>query len=429
VNDVDVHDDAWVYCGRDRIAVARVDHFEPPARLTPAADAERALARAFASPLGAPGLAQLARGARRIAIAVPDGSRPCPTPRILRAALAELTAAGADLPDVTVLIGCGLHAPTTPADKALLVGGDLVARCDVVDAHAIESPLVELGFTTQGAPVTLDRRVADADLAVTVGVVEPHLYAGFSGGVKGVVIGCAGEATIAWTHRPAFIGSHGVELGRLDGNPFQETLREAASLTPLAFAVNCVLDDAGELVDAAAGSPGTVQDHLAAAHRPAWLRPVPGRFDVVVAGVHDPKSRDLYQASRAATYLALTTAPALAEDALVVLCAELPEGVGRGPAERNCARLLSAATPRDLVERGLREPLGPGGQRAWVLARVLERYRLGIVGARRSRELVSLGLAAFATVADAVEDHERRLGRRARVLAVADATATVVHAA
>ena len=77
------------------------------------------------------------------------------------------------------------------------------------------------------------RRVAEAALVIAVGVVEPHLYAGFSGGVKAVAIGCAGEATIAWTHRPAFISRPGVVLGRLDGNPFQETLREVAARTPL----------------------------------------------------------------------------------------------------------------------------------------------------------------------------------------------------
>ena len=81
------------------------------------------------------------------------------------------------------------------------------SRVEVCDAQGIESEAADLGVTSLGAPVRIVRRVQEADLVITAGVVEPHLYAGFSGGVKGVAIGCAGRETIAWTHRPAFISS------------------------------------------------------------------------------------------------------------------------------------------------------------------------------------------------------------------------------
>ena len=84
-------------------------------------------------------------------------------------------------------------------------------------------------------PSTSNSRVARADLVVTVGVVEPHLYAGFSGGVKGVAIGCAGEETIAWTHRPAFISAPGVVLGRSTAIPSSRRCSEIAARTPLAL--------------------------------------------------------------------------------------------------------------------------------------------------------------------------------------------------
>ena len=273
------------------------------------------------------------------------------------------------------------------------------------------------------------RRVAEADLAVTVGVVEPHLYDGFSGGVKGVAIGCAGHETIAWTHRPAFIGAPGVGVGRLTGNPFHDTLREIAARTSLAWAVNVVMNERGEAAAVAGGDPSAVQTSLARTHSPGWLRTVDGPFDVIVAGVHAPKSHDFYQASRAATYIGLAARPALADGGLLVLCADLPGGAGAGPGERNFAAVLAAAaSPAELVARGLREPLGPGGQRAFMLARVLERFRLAVVGAENPDFLEPLGVAAFDSVDAAVAAAEARLGRRARVLAVADAMATVVSA-
>jgi len=363
-------------------------------------------------------------------IAVPDASRACPTTLLLPRLLGELNAAGVPDDDIAVAIGCGLHATTSGAERRTLLGAQMAVRVGAFDAQGIEGPVTHLGTTPAGAPASIHRRVADAALVVAVGVVEPHLYAGFSGGVKAVAIGCAGEATIAWTHRPAFIGAAGVELGRLDGNPFQKTLREIAALTPLRFAVNAVVDAAGRPGGVLAGDAVRVQASLAAANHAAWLRQVDGPYDLVFAGVPEPKSANLYQATRAATYIALQASPAIAVGGVIALCADLPDGTGEGPGERNFAALLAgASSPAALVVRGLREPLGPGGQRAFVVARTLERFRIAVVGAAGRRAPVAMGIESYATVADARAAAEARLGRRARVLAVADALSTVVRQA
>jgi nickel-dependent lactate racemase len=427
---------AWVFCGGRRLPVAGADGFEPPARLTPAEDPDWAVSCALAEPVASRPLGELAREALsrapgdEVVIAVPDASRACPTPLIAGHLLAGLNAAGVPDDRVAVAVGCGLHATTSAAERRALLGGRVADRVGAFDTQGIEGPLTDLGVTAHGAPVLVHERVAAAALVIGVGIVEPHLYAGFSGGVKAVAIGCAGEPTIAWTHRPAFIGAPGVELGRLEGNPFQETLGEIAARTPLRYAVNAVVDEEGRPTALLAGDPARAQASLAGAHRAAWLRPVDGTCDVVVAGVPVPKSDNLYQASRAATYIGLQSRPALADGGTIVLCADLPRGAGDGPGERNFAALLAGArAPADVVARGLREPLGPGGQRAFVVARVLQRYRVAVVGARDGGWLEELGIDAFATVSDARAAAEARLGRRPRVLAVADALTTVVRQA
>ena len=163
------------------------------------------------------------------------------------------------------------------------------------------------------------------------------------------------------------------------------------------------------------------------------MRTVDRSFDVIVAGVHAPKSASFYQASRAATYIGLAAVPALADGGLLVLCADLPDGAGDGPGEQNFAAVLSgAASAAELVARGLREPLGPGGQRSFVVARVLERFRIAVVGAVDPSFLAPLerlGVAACDSVDAALAAEDARLGRRARVLAVADALSTVVRGA
>ncbi len=424
---------AWVFCGARRLPVPHADAFAAPhSAATPSASVGVLVGAALAEPLGAPRLRDLARGARSVVITIPDASRPCPSEPVLTALLDELRDAGVSHDAVAVAIGCGLHATTGVAERRRLAGASLSRRVEVFDAQGIESATVDLGETALGAPVRIVRRVAEADLAVTVGVVEPHLYAGFSGGVKGVAIGCAGSETIGWTHRPAFISRPGVTLCRLPDNPFQTTLREIAARTPLRWGVNLVVSADGEVAAVRAGDPAVIQEALAGELAGASLRDVGERYDAVVAGVHAPKSANLYQASRAATYIGLAARPAVTEGGLIALCADLPDGAGDGPGERNFLDVLAAAaSPAALLEQALRESLGPGGQRSFVVARVLERFRLAIVGAADRaflEPLERLGVAAFDSVDAALAAEDARLGRRARVLAVADGLGTVVHA-
>ena len=421
--------EAWAFCGARRLALAGVDWFEPPARLPAAESTGWEVACALAEPVAAEPLAQLARGARRVAIAVPDLSRLCPVADVLPPLVNELALAGVRDDDITVVVGCGLHRSTTTAEKATLVGSALAARLRIVDAQGLEQVSRDLGATGDGTPVLISEPIANADLVITIGVVEPHLYAGFSGGVKGVSIGCAGEPTIAHTHRPAFIDQPGVVLGHLENNPFQETLREIAARTNLRYAVNLVMNEEGRAVQVAAGDPVRVQQTLAHAHKAAWLRAVPERFDVLIAGIHTPKSEGLYQASRAATYAGLAARPAIADGGLIIICADLPKAAGDGPGELNFADVLAAASPSDVIARGLREPLGPGGQRAFVVAKVLRRFRLVVHGCPRPDFLTPLGIGVAPDLQETLEAEAARLGRRPRVLAVADAMATVVHQA
>ncbi len=215
----------WVFCGASRLDVPRADAFEPPARLAPAGDLDLAVERALADPVAAPRLRELARGAATVAVTIPDASRPCPSAVILTHILEELGHAGVPDAGISVHIGCGLHATTTPEERAEprgeRDGGARRGRRRARHRDRVRRPR----HHAAGVPVHIARRLAEADLAISVGVVEPHLYAGFSGGVKGVAIGCAGRETIAATHHPRFISQPGVAVGELAGNPFQ---RDAA---------------------------------------------------------------------------------------------------------------------------------------------------------------------------------------------------------
>ena len=127
----------WVFCGASRLDVPRADAFEPPAPLTPAGDLDLAVARALAAPLAAPRLRELARGAATVAVTIPDASRPCPSAVVLAHVLAELQRAGVPDGGISVHVGCGLHATTTPEERAALAGAATAARVALVDAQGI----------------------------------------------------------------------------------------------------------------------------------------------------------------------------------------------------------------------------------------------------------------------------------------------------
>ena len=418
----------FAFSGRRRLAVDTACDFEPPIRFTASVDLEQRLPDLLAAPTGSPPLVDVARGSRTVVIAIPDASRPCPTPLLLPALVEHLGRAGVADRQITVVVACGLHRVTTAAEKAALVGPQLAARLRVEDAQGQQPDVVDLGRTGDRCPIVLDRRVADADLVVSLGVVEPHLYAGFSGGLKTVAIGCAGEPTIAWTHDAVFLDRPEIRIGQLDDSPFRLALAEIAARTRLRFAVNVVVDGEGRAAGLAAGDPALAQQSLVDAHGPAWWRRRDGEYDLVIAGVPAPKHEGLYHASRAATYLTLVDRPVVAEGGLIALCSDLSLGVGDGPGEQNFGRLLAAATnPDELIDRARRGPLGPGGQRAYMVAKVLRRYRLGVIGGADPRLLESLGLMPFATVEDAIAEARRRYTSPARVLVVADAFDTLVE--
>ena len=168
-------------------------------------------------------LREQAHPGSRVCIVFTDITRASPDHLLIPPMLAELKQAGVRDEDITLLCGIGMHRPSTHEEKITKLGAEVVARYRVIDNEP-QNPaaLVDLGVTPGGVPVLLHRAVVEADLLIATGIVEPHQYAGYSGGRKTVAVGAAGEALIAHTHGPAFVDHPGTRLGRIEGNPFHE---------------------------------------------------------------------------------------------------------------------------------------------------------------------------------------------------------------
>ena len=400
----------------------------------PVTDLPGAAVAALRRPRGSPSLAQLAREAiaaradATAVIAVTDLTRACPDDVLVPPLLDELNAGG--LPDerITVIVAVGLHRATTDAEKREKLGR-VVDRVRVVDSDGRDpAALVDLGpIPPYGVPGSTQRIVKDADLVVATGIVEPHQYAGYSGGRKTVAIGCCGESVITATHGMRFLEDPGVRLAKIEGNPFHETITEIARRAGLRFCLNVVTDDRERVVAIAAGAPDEVLRDLVDVASRLYTRPIAKQYDIVIAGVGKPKDVNLYQASRAATYLRFAPTPVVREGGAIIIAAQLDEGAGEGAGEqRFFAALERAESPAAVVEAARRHFEG-GEQRAVMVALTLQ-HCLVIVAASEAPEIVRLAkLRAAVDVEEALDIAYEHIGRptRASVLLVPHALHTL----
>ena len=395
--------------------------------LKPAADPAAAIQEALVNPLGTPRLKQLANAGDRVCIVFTDITRSSPDHLLVPALLSELEKAGVQDHHITLLCGIGMHRPSTPAEKVAKLGAALVERYRVIDNEP-QNPaaLVDLGVTPGGVPVLLHRAAVETDLLIATGIVEPHQYAGYSGGRKTVAVGAAGEALIAHTHGPAFIDHPGTRLGRIVGNPFHEAVTEAARRARLRFILNVVLDDDKHILRVAAGEPELVFNELVNFARSVYEVPIPHQYDIAIGGVGFPKDSNLYQASRAPSYLFFAPTPVVRPGGFFIIPARCEEGAGVGVGEQRFFNAMSqAADVQSILEDARRNGYPPGQQRAFVMAKVLEQTQVIIVGSECPDLVTASKMIPAKTMADALELAAQAIGSSARVLVVPHALLTL----
>lgn len=263
------------------------------------ADPPAAVRRALAEPLDAPPLAELARGAGSVAIAICDITRPVPNHLFLRPLVETLMSAGIPAERIVVLVATGLHRPNLGAELEELVGDPWVLRTVRVENHYAlnDDDHVTLGKTaTRGTVVRLDRRFVEADLKVATGLVEPHFMAGYSGGRKVIAPGLAHAETITTFHSSRFMADPNAANCTFEGNPLHEEQLEIVRMLGGALALNTVIDEARRLCFVNFGE--VVASHLAAVEfvRHYSEVPVSRRFHTVVTSAAGyPLDKTYYQ--------------------------------------------------------------------------------------------------------------------------------------
>jgi len=373
-----------------------------------------AISRALADPVRSAPLRELAQSARSVCIVFTDITRACPDRALVPAILNELLSAGVKKDLVTLLCATGMHRPSTLGEKNVKLGKEVVRKYRVLD-HQPMNPqaLADLGVSDEGIPFTVNRGACEADLLVATGIVEPHQYAGYSGGGKTVAIGAGGEPFIAYTHGPKMVDHPGTRLGRIEGNPFQKAVQEVARRARLRFIINVVQDDEARPVAVLAGDPLPTFEKLVASARTLYEVPIPRQVDVAVAGVGHPKDLNLYQATRAVSYLHFAPTPVVKDGGVFILPAPSPEGVGQGLGEQRFLETMkSASNMPSLLTELRRTGYAPGAQRAFVMAKVLEKSHVIVVGSETPETVRQLKMIPAATMDQAFQAAKAILRRK-----------------
>jgi lactate racemase len=300
----------------------RVTIIEPVFRRA-VADPLAVLRAAIRSPLGRPPLRELVRRGQTVAISVCDITRAQPRQEMLAAVFAEMP----DIPaeDITILIATGTHRTNTPAELELMLGTDIVRRYRVINHDSRDSSsLMFVGKTATGVPVHMNRAWMNTDIRITTGFVEPHFFAGFSGGPKMVAPGLAGLETVLVLHDAERIGHPNATWGITEGNPIHDDVREIARMIGVDFSVDVTLNREQEITAVFAGD--LFLEHRAAceaAMRDA-MRAVEAPFDVVLTTNSGfPLDQNLYQAVKGMSAAAKVVKPG----GTIVCAAECRDGL------------------------------------------------------------------------------------------------------
>ena len=321
---------------------------------------------ALQKPYGTSTLHELARGKKCAVILVSDYTRAIPADQLLPPVIEELCHAGMNESQITLVIACGTHRPSTKEEIRSIVGRKWSDRLTIINHNAQdEKALGFIGKTDRGTPVWINKLILESDLRIALGQIELHEFAGFSGGAKSILPGVSGEDTVRANHSPEMIGHPLARPGVIEENPVHEDMVEAASMAGLDFIVNITRNMNQQITGVFAGS-------MIEAHKrgvdfiSSYSRmELPYRPDIIVTTPGAALSVDFYQSLK----------PVIALDAIasrgtiIVLHAVCPDVLG-SMGDEMIKAFEGASSPEKVIEK-LKQDYQPQMDHALLLSRLL----------------------------------------------------------
>lgn len=384
----------------------------------PESSPEDLVRSALSAPLGSPPIGEICTPGEKVVIVTSDITRYTGSEHYLPVLVETLNGIGIPDEDIEILIALGIHRKQTEEEHRKILG-PLFGRIEVTD-HECDEPteLATLGTTSSGVPVSVNRRVVEADRVIVTGTAGYHYFAGFGGGRKGLVPGVASRETCMASHfaifNPPEIGGKNplATAGILNGNPVHQALLEAARLVTPDFILNTVLSPDKKLLDVFCGE--LEKAHLAACtlvdRLYSYKLKKPGDLAVVSCG-GSPKDINFIQAHKSLDY----GVRAIKKGGTLILLAECPDGFGN-------STFFSWFRHRNLdeFEKALRQGYEINGQTAYAtLCKTLE-YRIILVSNFSEEETRRMGMTKAADLNEAMHIARKDLPENPHILVIPD---------
>jgi lactate racemase len=407
------------YFSLPHLEQAHVEWIEP-AYTPPAPDPIQEVREALQNPVDGHPLADY-RGVKSAAIAINDKTRPVPHEHLLPPLLDALRDIGLADSEIRFFIATGTHLPMLPEEFDRILPAEIISRYQIFSHNCDdEANLVNCGQTSRGTLVRANRQFLSADLRIVVGNIEPHHFAGFSGGHKTAAIGLTSRVTI--NHNHAMLADPGARIAAYDGNPLRADIDEIGEAMGVHFALNAILNGEKKIVQVVAGSPLAVMQAGIPISAQVCQTSVTEKFDMVIASAGGaPKDINFYQSQKALTHASLFTR----DGGVIILISECPEGVGSPAYE---AFMEGVESPQAAFEKFRHMGFRVGPHKAFQVARDAARVSIIMVSNIPAERVSRLLMTPAATLQEAVDLGLARLGAQGglpRIAVLPRATNTI----
>lgn len=379
--------------------------------------------QAVENPIGTPRLREIAKGKNKVVVIASDHTRPVPSKIIMPIMLEEIRKGNPEA-DITILIATGCHRETTKAELESKFGPEIMAGEKIV-VHDCEdeSMLVNIGTLPSGGQLIINRLAVEADLLVAEGFIEPHFFAGFSGGRKSVLPGIASRATVMYNHNAAFIDSDRARTGIVDGNPIHKDMLYAARAARLDFIINVVINSDKEVIHAVAGDCDLA--HIEGRNflnSQCKVNSVPSDIVITTNGGY-PLDQNIYQAVKGMTAAEAT----VNKGGVIIMVAKSNDGHGGEHFyrtfrdEKDLDRMMKGflATPS--------EETIPDQWQSQIFARVLKNTKVVYVSDAPDKMVSDLHMIPVHTVEEAIAKADEILGNKdSKITVIPDGVSVIV---
>lgn len=377
---------------------------------------------AMEAPVGGVSLRELAMGKEKIVLIASDHTRPVPSKVIVPPMLREIRE-GNPGADITILISTGCHRETTKEELISKFGEEIVEREKIVIHDCDDTPnLVNIGTLPSGGECVINRLAVEADLLVAEGFIEPHFFAGFSGGRKSVLPGVAARETVLANHCSEFIAHPCARTGILEGNPIHADMLWAAKKANLQYIVNVVLNGEKQVIYAVAGDlekahkKGTdfLFDLCGAQAEPADI--------VISTNGGYPLDQNVYQAVKGMT----AAEAAVKEGGVIIMLALSNDGIGGDHFYHQLADEQDINKTMDLfLSRGRNETV-PDQWQTQIFIRVLQKARVIFVSQVEPELVKAMHMIPASSLEEAIEMAKKFTGENPTITAIPDGVAVMV---